>query len=163
MSIIQDLYRIFDNEYARHMERRTSKNLLVLELKQNLAFLRAGLAERLEGAAIVAGLEQVQYRRACERGTRLNTIQRRRLARDTYGGVKEFEKYRDWSTEQLIHKVYERLAVLNRLNLNVGRVDVQARLQYLFKLLMVLVAHIDGERLKISPPGARRTRQRRGE
>lgn len=150
MSIIQDLYHIFDNEYARLIDRRCSKNLLVMELKQNLAFLRVGLAERLEGSAIIAGLEQEQYRRANQRATPLNSIQKRRLARRTYGGVKEFEKYHDWSTELLIHKVYERVAVLKKLNLNAAGVDVRARLQYLFKLLMVLIAHIDGEVLRIT-------------
>lgn len=149
MSIIQDLYHIFDNEYARLIDRRSSKSLLVMELRHNLAFLRAGLAERLDGSVVIAGLEQEQYRRANERGTPLNGIQKERLARRTYGGVKEFEKYQGWSTEQLIHKAYERVAVLKKLNLSAANLDVRARLQYLFKLLMVLVAHIDGAELRV--------------
>ncbi|AKH20699.1 hypothetical protein [Sedimenticola thiotaurini] len=155
MSIIQDLYLIFDKEYARHRERRCSKNLLVLELRHNLAFLRAGLAEQLPGTTIVAGLEQAQYRQATEKGTALNAIQKRRLARRTYGGIREFEKYHDWSTEQLIHKAYERIAVLKKLDLDAGSVNVRARLQYLFKFLMLLIAHIDGETLHLSSSASR--------
>lgn len=150
MTIIQDLYHIFDTEYARHLDRRSSKNLLVMELRQNLAFLRAGLAERLEGSTIIAGLEEGQYRRANEKGTHLDSIQKKCLARRTYGGVKEFEKYHGWSTGQLIHKAYERVAVLKKLNLNSAAIDVRARLQYLFKFLMVLVAHIDNTELRIT-------------
>jgi len=150
VSIIQDLYLVFDKEYARRRERRCSKNLLVLELRHNLAFLRAGLAEQLDGSVMVAGLEHGQYRHANETGTELNSIQKRRLARRTYGGIREFEKYHDWSTEQLIHKAYERIVVLKKLDLDAGSVNVRARLQYLFKFLMLVIAHIDGETLHLS-------------
>ena len=43
MSLIQDLYTVFDREYARHVARRSSRNRLLQEMKRNLAFLREGL------------------------------------------------------------------------------------------------------------------------
>ncbi len=150
MTIIQDLYQIFDSEYARYMARRSTKNRLALELRQNLAYLREGLAEHLDVTVMVAGLETQQYRHATEAGANPNSLQKRRLARATYGGVKEFDKYCGWSTGQLVHKVYERIAVLKKLDLNAAHLNVRARLQYLFKLLMVLVAHIDGVKLPVT-------------
>lgn len=150
MSIIQDLYHIFDNEYARHMARRSTKNRLELELRRNLAYLREGLAARFDVAVMIANLDERQYRHATETGASLNALQKKRLAQGTYGGVREFDKYRGWSTERLIHKVYERVAVLKKLDLKAANLDVRARLQYLFKLLMVLIAHIDGVKLPVT-------------
>lgn len=150
MSIIQDLYHIFDNEYARYLARRSTNNRLQLELRQNLAYLREGLAGNVNVAVLIAGLEERQYRQATEAGANLNGLRRQRLARATYGGVKEFDKYRGWSTERLVHKVYERIAVLKKLDLHAPHLDVRARLQYLFKLLMILVAHIEGVELPVT-------------
>jgi hypothetical protein len=149
MSIVQDLYNIFDNERSKRIARKSSKNLVVLELSQNLAFLREGLAENLDSSAIIAGLEDNRFNSANEKGTNFNTIQKKVLSKSTYGAVKEFEKYKGWSTEKLINKAYERLATLKKLNVNSRSIDVRSRLQYLFKYLMVLMAHIEEKHLSI--------------
>ncbi|WP_428623903.1 hypothetical protein [Sedimenticola sp.] len=149
MSVIQDLYHIFDKEYARHLASRATKNGLVLELRRNLAYLREGLAEQLPTAVILAGLEEAQFNNASQAGAHFNAIQKKSLARHTYGGVREFDKYRGWSTEQLINKAYERIATLKKLTQSADGLDLSARLQYLFKFLMVLMAHIDGVKLKL--------------
>ncbi|MBN2398372.1 MAG: hypothetical protein JXI32_08320 [Deltaproteobacteria bacterium] len=150
MSIVQDFYTIYDRESGKYRDQRSSTNRVVLELSRNLSFLREGLAENLDSAAIVAGLEDEQFRKASEKGTNLNAIQKRTLDRDTYGDAKEFEKYRGWSTEKLINNAYERVATIRKLGAGSRTIDMTSRLQYLFKYLMVLIAHLEGRRLEIT-------------
>jgi hypothetical protein len=149
MSIVQDLYNIFDKEQSKYLEKKSSKNLVVLELSNNLSFLREGLLEKLDDSAIINGLADGQYIKAAEKSIDLNSIQKKTLAKTTYGGVKEFDKYQGWSTDKLINNAYERIDTLKKLNVNKGRVDVNSRLKNLFKYLMVLMAHIKGEELTI--------------
>lgn len=149
MSIIQELYNIYDREQSKYLERKSSQRLVVLELSGNLAFVREGLAEKLAPAAIVAGLSDGRYHNATERGVDLNAIQKKALARSTFDGMKEFDRYQGWSTEKLINNAYERIATLRKLNTDRGNVDLEARLKYLFKYLMVVMAHIKGERITI--------------
>ena len=154
MSIIQDLYNIFDNEQSKHIKKKSTKNLVVLELSSNLSFLREGLLEKMNGSSVIAGLAGDQFKKANEKGINLNSIQKKKLSKLTYGGVKEFEKYEGWTTEKLINNAYERIDTLKKLNVNEGNVDVTSRLKYLFKYLMVLTAHIEGEHLKVKPKKA---------
>ena len=151
MTIVQDLYSIFDREYSKYIARRSSKSRVVLELSQNLALLREGLAENLPGQVIIAGLEDSQYKKANEQAVNLDAIRKKTLARSTYAGIREFEKYRGWTTGKLIDNAYLRIATLRKLHANSAAIDVHARLQYLFKYLMVLVAHIEGKTLAIRP------------
>ncbi len=149
MSIIQDLYSIFDKEQSKYLERKASTNLVVLELSNNLAFLREGLSEQLDGSEIIAGLSDKEYKKAIAKGVDLNVVQKKSLSKSTCGGVKEFEKYIAWSTEKMINNVYERISTLKKLNNKKGKVDVNARLKYLFKFLMLLMAHIQNEKLTV--------------
>ena len=119
------------------------------ELSQNLAFLREGLAEKLDSKEIVSGLENKQFNNANDKGTNLNSIKKITLSINTYGGAREFEKYHGWSTEKLINKAYERIAIIKKLNTASKKIDINSRLQYLFKYLMVLIAHIEGKHLTI--------------
>ena len=150
MSIISDLYLIFDNEREKYVATQSSKNLVLRELAENLAFLRESLAEKLEGPEIVAGLVNAQLDRAIEAGLNFNTIQNRSLSKKTYGGAREFDKYNGWSTEKLVYKAYERLSILKKLQASSAKIDIHARLQNLFKYLMILMAHIDGKQLSIT-------------
>ena len=102
MSIIQDLYNIYDKEYARYRTRKSSHHRLLVELRHNLAFLREGLREDLAQEAIVAGLEDTQFRAVNRAGVGLARLQRRPLAATTYAGIREFERYRAWPTTRLI-------------------------------------------------------------
>jgi len=148
MSIIQDLYTIYDREQAKYHARRSSQNRLQVELQQNLAFLREGLREQLPHRRIIDGLELQQYVAAGGQGLDLNRLQKKKLAAQTYGDIREFDRYRGWTTARLIETVYERLATLKKLAGNERHIDQLARLRNLFKLLMLLVAHIQGQRLR---------------
>ena len=150
MSIIQELYNIFDNEQSKHIKKKASINLLELEIYSNLSFLREGLLEKLDGSSVIAGLVDDQYRNAHESGIDLESIQKKDLSEITYGEVKEFKKYKDWTTEELIDNAYVRINTLKKLNINKGEVDVTSRLEYLFKYLMLLTAHIKDE--PVIPP-----------
>jgi len=150
MSIIQDLYSIFDNEYAKHISRKSSKNQLVIEISQNLSFMRAGLNEDLKASSIIKGLDNEQFKKTIAEDTNFNAIQKKQLAKKTYGGAKEFDKYHDWTTEQLINNAYERINTLKKLNVEKGKINLHFRLQYLFKYFMVLMAHIEDKQLTIS-------------
>ena len=66
MSIIQDLYKIFDNERSRYEVKASSKNAVLSELADNLAFLREGLREKLEVTKIITELEEDQFTKANE-------------------------------------------------------------------------------------------------
>jgi len=149
MTIVQDLYNIYDKESAKYRSRRSSHDQLLRELRHNLAFLREGLRERLAPATVIAGLEDEQYREAGKQGVGLGSMQRRRLARATYAGIREFERYRDWDTARLIDNVYERIAILKKLAAGSAEVDLQPRLVTLFKFLMVLLAHLENRQLTL--------------
>lgn len=148
MSIIQDLYTIYDREQAKYRVKRSSQYRLQIELQQNLAFLREGMREQLPHRRIIDGLELRQYLEAGRQGLDLNRLQKKKLAAETYNGIREFERYRGWNTARLIETVYERIATLKKLAGDEHSVDQLARLRNLFKLLMLLVAHIQGRRLR---------------
>jgi hypothetical protein len=159
MSIIQDLYNIYDKEQAKYRARRSSQNRLQIELQHNLALLREGLRERLAHREIIQGLELTQFVEAGKQGLDLDRLQKRRLSAATFGEIREFERYRDWTTARLIETAYERIATLKKLANGQAQIDLLARLRNLFKLLMLLVAHIQGRRLALSgerPPTAGR-------
>ena len=146
MTIIQELYNIFDREQGKYIARRSSKNLVVIELSQNLAMLREALADNLPGHVIISGLEDSRYRTAIEQGINLDAIRKQSLARRTCAGIREFEKYHGWSTGKLVHNAYERIGTLKKLNS--GSANIHSRLQYLFKYLMLVMAHIEDRVLK---------------
>ena len=77
MSIIQDLYNIYDKELSRYRAKKSSQSRLLIEMRQNLAFLREGLREGLPHAAIVAALENVEYRAAHKEGANLASLQKK--------------------------------------------------------------------------------------
>ena len=147
MSIIQDLYNIYDKEQAKYRARRSSQNQVLSELQGNLTFLREGLREGLKPAAIVDGLENGAYRDATKQALNLNSLSKQKLERNTYGGIREFERYRDWPTARLVDNAYERIATLKKLAAGSGSIDLIPRLRSLFKFLMVLIAHLRGQRL----------------
>ena len=149
MTIVQELYSIFDREQEKFLARRSSKGHVVLELSQNLALLREGLADNLPGHVIISSFEDDRYRKAIERGINLDTIRKQALARRTFDGIREFEKYRGWSTAKLIHNAYERIGTLRKLHANSANVGV--RLQYFFKYLMLVMAHIEDRVLAPEP------------
>ncbi len=151
MSIIQDLYTIYDREQAKYRARRSSQNRLQVELQHNLAFLREGLRERLAARKIIEGLESQQYAEAGKQGLDLNSLQKKRLAPATYGTIREFARYHGWTTERLVETVYERIVTLKKLAAGGASVDLDTRLRNLFKLLMLLLAHIQGQRLRSTP------------
>ena len=153
MSIIQDLYNIYDKEYARYRTRKSSHHRLLIEMRHNLAFLREGLREDLAQEAIVAGLEDGQFNAANRAGVNLARLQKRPLAATTYAGIREFERYRGWTTGRLIDGVYERIATLKKLAAGNKAIDLRPRLRVLFKYLMLVVAHIEGRQLRIAQRG----------
>ena len=150
MSIIQDLYNIYDKEHAKIRAQRSSSNRLLIEMRQNLAFLREGLREGLPQAAIVGALEDSEYRAACKEGTNLDRLQKKKLAGTTYAGIREFDRYRDWDSTRLIASVYERIAILKKLAAGSDSLDLHARLATLFKFLMVVLAHLESKKLVIT-------------
>lgn len=149
MSIIQDLYKIFDNERARYEANASSKNAVLRELSDNLSFLREGLKEKLEPMKIISGLEKGQYTKANDSGFNFNTLQKKSLSLTTCGGIKEFERYKGWSTGKLIKNVYLRLSTLGKLISSKTDIDAGSRLMYLFKFMLLVMAHINEEQLKI--------------
>lgn len=149
MSIIQDLYSIYDKEHAKYRADRSAKGRLLTEMRHNLAFLREGLREDLSQAVIIAGLENAEFRSAGQQGTRLGAMQKRPLARTTYAGIREFDRYKGWETARLVENVYERIAILKKIGPGAGHVDLRPRLITLFKFLMVVVGHLEGRPLEI--------------
>lgn len=147
MSIIQDLYKIYDGELTKYRARRSSQHGLLREIQHNLAFLREGLREGLDPAAIIGGLENARFGEAARQGLDLERLQKKRLAPATYGDIREFARYRDWTTTRLVETVYERIATLKKLARGRADVDRQARLRNLFKLTLLLLAHIGQRKL----------------
>ncbi len=149
MSIIQDLYNIYDKEHAKIRAQRSSTGRLLVEIRQNLAFLREGLRERLPQEAVAGALDDAEYRAAIRRGTHIGRLQKKNLAPATYAGVREFDRYRGWDTARLVANVYERIATLKKLSAGSESIDLHARLVTLFKFLMVVLAHLEDRRLVI--------------
>jgi|GEM_PF-1143889 len=147
MTLLQDAYQLYDGENARLARKRAFQNTVVIELNENLAFLRAALREGVTGPAIVAQLDDAEYRKAVSEGFDLNTIQAVTLQAATYAGAREFAVYKGWDTDRLIQNVYTRIATLKKLVAADSKIDLTRRLQSLFKYVMVVVAHIAGIRL----------------
>ena len=147
MSIIQDCYNIYDREYAKRLQHRYMKNAVEMEIAGNLAFIRDAVQAGMRSAKIVAGLEDEQFLAALAAGMDLNSMQRSRLSTKTFAGIDEFKKYAGWSTERLIKKAYERIGTLKKLLALDTGIDFSRKVQYLFKLLLLIIAHIENRHL----------------
>lgn len=143
MSIIQDLYDLYDREYARYRKRRSSQHRLLIEIRENLAFLREGLREGLAQQVLIDGLENSRFRAACDDGIDLDRLQPRPVDSRSFGGIREFYRYEGWSTARLVETAYERIATLQKLSPGAAHVDLGSRLRNLFKLLMLVLAHVE--------------------
>lgn len=150
MSIIQDLYNIYDKEQEKYRAHKSSTHRLLIEIRQNLAFLREGLREGLAQQTIIGGLEDAEYRAACKQGTRLGALQKKKLASATYAGIREFDRYLGWDTTRLISNLYERIATLKKLASGSDRINLRPRIITLFKFLMVALAHLESRQLVIT-------------
>ena len=149
MSIIQDLYNIYDKELSRYRAKKSSRSRLLIEMQQNLAFLREGLREGLPHAAIAAALENAEFHAAHKEGANLASLQKKKLSRATYAGIREFDRYLGWDSERLINNVYERIVTLKKLAAGSKTVDLHVRLTTLFKFLMVVLAHLEARNLVV--------------
>ncbi len=149
MSVIQDCYNIFDREYAKRLQRRSMKNAVEMEIAGNLAFIREAVQAGMSGAKIVAGMEDEQFLEALSAGMDLNSMRKASLSIKTFAGIDEFKKYTGWSTERLIKKAYERIATQKKLLATDAGIDFSRKLQYLFKLLLLIIAHIDNRQLVV--------------
>jgi len=149
MSIIQDCYNIYDKEYGKRLQRRFMKNAVEMEIAGNLAFIREAVQAGMSSGKIVAGLENEQFLTAHAAGMDFNGIQRSRLSTKTFFGINEFKRYAGWSTERLIKKAYERIATLKKLLAVEAGLDFSRKLQYLFKLLLLIIAHIENRHLLV--------------
>ncbi len=149
MSIIQDLYNIYDKERSKYLARKSSQNQLQIELQRNLAFIREGLREELPQKTIIDGLDDQQFRLATRRNVSLAGMQKKKLAKDTYAGIREFDRYEGWETARLIENAYERIAMLRKLAHGGESLDLKPRLRTLFKFLLVVLAHLKGIKLKV--------------
>lgn len=148
MTIVQDLYSIYDREHAKYLARRSSQHQLLIEMRNNLAFVREGLGDGLATRAIARRLEDARFQAACSQGFDLDRLQKKRLAAATCAGIREFDRYRDWPTSRLVETVYQRIDTLRRLSADGSGPDLTVRLQNLFKLLMLVLAHIEGRLLR---------------
>ncbi|MBX9917612.1 MAG: hypothetical protein K2Y07_10315 [Nitrosomonas sp.] len=155
MTIIQDLYNVFDKERARYDANKAWKNAVLRELAENLAFMREGLRENLDDSKIINNLESKKFVLANDNGFNFNSIKGTTLSPKTYGDAKEFDKYKDWSTDKLIKNAYERISTLRKLKVNEPSINARSRLQNLFKFLMVILAHVDEKPLTITNKSAR--------
>lgn len=149
MTIIQDLYAVFDSLYAKNLQKQVLKDSVEMEMAQNLDFLRAALQEQLEAEKIISGLENKYFLESIKSGFDFNSLQKSKLQTFTTGNIKEFNPYLGWSTEKLIKKVYERIAVLKKLSTTKPSIDVSRRLQNLFKLMILTIAHINDDKITL--------------
>lgn len=143
MSIIHDLYRIYDREFTRYREKRSSQTGLQRELRHNLAFLRDALGEKLPAPELIRGLDDAQFKQAVAQGIDIDRLQPKVLDKRSFGGIREFFRYEGWATARLIETAYERIAVLKKLAEGGTTIDFTARLRNLFKLLLLIQAHIE--------------------
>ncbi len=149
MTIIQDLYSIFDNLYSINLQKKVLKNSIEMEMAQNLDFLRTALQEKIEAKKIISGLENKYFLASLESSVDFDSLQKSKLSDRTTGGIKEFRPYLGWPTEKLVKKVYERIAVLKKLSTTEPTINASRRLQNLFKLLLLTVAHINGDKITL--------------
>ncbi len=149
MTIIQDLYSIFDNLYSKNLQKKVLKDSIEMEMAQNLDFLRTALQEKIDSKKIISELENKYFLASLESGVDFDSLQKSTLNAQTTGNIKEFKHYLGWSTEKLVKKVYERIAVLKKLSATEPTIDASRRLQNLFKIMLLTIAHINGDNITL--------------
>ncbi len=118
-----------------------------MEMAQNLDFLRTALQEKISSEKIISGLENKFFLASLESGVDFDSLQKSKLNAQTTGNIKEFQVYLGWSTEKLVKKVYERIAVLKKLSTTEPTLDAARRLQNLFKIMLLTMTHINGDKI----------------
>lgn len=142
MTILNDAYALYDNEQSKFVQRRAFKNTVAIELSENLDFIKDALDEKISSVSIVSQLEDKEYRSAMAAGFDLNSLMDASLNTKTYNDIKEFERYKGWDTEKLIVNAYKRMSTINKIIAADESVDITKKLQYLFKYILIVVAHI---------------------
>lgn len=143
MSLVQELYTIFDKERARYQAVQRSKHAVIREIADNLALLREGLRNEMDSKALVSKLDTHQFNAACDNGFNFNQINKQPLKAATFGHIKEFSRYQGKSSQQLIELLYQRIKVAQKLG------TTPRALKYLFKFHMLVLAHCEDNRLRI--------------
>ncbi|MCL6417520.1 hypothetical protein MIB92_17800 [Aestuariirhabdus sp. Z084] len=148
MSLWKELYAIFDNERSRWQSSSATRQELVFELQGNLRFLADALHNDLDQAAIAQGLDSAVFERSLASNFSFNSICKRSLKASTSGDFDEFKKYLGKDTEYLIKNVYSKILLLKKLSTINAPSDLSRRYKSLFRVLMLVVAHIENQPLK---------------
>jgi len=149
MSIWKSLYDIYDSERSRWQQQGTHKQALAFELHSNLTFLADAIYERLDQQQIIKGLERKVFDQSMKNGFSINSLNSKNLAAETIGEFDEFKKYLGKDTEYLVKNVYLKIGSLTKLAQANKEMDCSLRLKSLFRFLMLVVAHIQGEKLTL--------------
>lgn len=147
MSIWKELYDIFDSERARWQSKTASQQTLMFEIQANLAFLADALQNELDQVSMAKGLERSCFDKSIKSGFPINSISKKKLAAKTTGEIDEFKKYIGKDTEYLVKNAYLKIGSLTKLVKAGGVKDYSLKFKSLFRFLMLLVAHIDGQNL----------------
>ena len=149
MSIIQDLYNIYDREHAKYRADRSSQASPADRDAAQSGLPSGGPARRplARGGCCRPGIRS--FTLPPGQGTSLGALQKRSLARATYSGIREFDRYKGWDTTRLIDNVYERIATLKKIEQGAQNIDLRPRLMTLFKFLMVVLGHLEGRPLVV--------------
>lgn len=122
------------------------KRKLLIELRDNIELVNLWRQKEFPIDKVILKLERAHYNAAVADNFSLNSIKSRRLKATTTKGVPQFQKYVGWSTEALLDNVYRKIKTLNHIvemDPDSTKINKKARLSNLYKLMILLVHHID--------------------
>ena len=122
------------------------KRKLLIELRDNIELVNLWRQKEFPIDKVILKLERAHYNAAVADNFSLNSIKSRSLKATTTKGVPQFQKYVGWSTEALLDNVYRKIKTLNHIvemDPDSAKIDKKARLSNLYKLMILLVHHID--------------------
>ena len=122
------------------------KRKLLLELQDNIELVNLWRQKEFPIDRVILKLSQAHYRAAVAENFSLNSIKSGRLKATTTKGIPQFQKYVGWTTEAMLDNVYRKIKTLVdivEMDTDSKKVDKKARLSNLYKLMILLVHHID--------------------
>ena len=119
---------------------------LILEMQANAELIQLYLDGESELEMVIQKLETDKLEKALDSDFKFTTIKRGKVKQESTGGIGFFEKYIDWTTEELFGNLFLKIDVLKKfeeMQPEHFHVRKNVRLINILKLIKLIIIHID--------------------
>jgi hypothetical protein len=119
---------------------------LILEMKANAELIQVHRTNEVTADEVIKHFEIDKLEKALDSDFKFTSIKRGKVKAESTAGIPFFEKYIDWTTEELFENLYLKIKVLKKyleMTPDNFRIRKDVRLINILKLIKLIIIHID--------------------